>query len=63
MREGSKGLDNRHRDADGEISRKHGNAQLRSFSRIYGPEFAAGRRADMTLRALLEETGQPSLSQ
>ena len=63
MSQGSRGLDNRHRDANGEISRKHGNAQIRSLRRIYGPEFALGRRADMTLRSLLEETGQPSLRQ
>lgn len=63
MSQGSRGLDNRHRDANGEISRKHGNAQIRSLRRIYRPEFAPGRRADMTLRSLLEETGQPSLRQ
>jgi hypothetical protein len=63
MHQSSKGLDNRHRDANGQISRKHGNAQLRSLRRIYGAEFAADRRADMTLRTLLEETGQPSLGQ
>jgi hypothetical protein len=63
MGQGSKGLDNRHRDANGEISRKHGNAQIRSLRRIYGSDFAAGRRADMTLRSLLEETAQPSLRQ
>jgi hypothetical protein len=63
MRQGSRGLDNRHRDANGEISRKHGNAQIRSLRRIYGPDFAPGRRADMTLRSLLEQTAQPSLRQ
>jgi hypothetical protein len=30
MSQGSRGLDNRHRDANGEISRKHGSAQIRS---------------------------------
>lgn len=63
MSQGSEGLDNRHRDANGEISRNHGDAQIRSLRRIYGPDFAPGRRADMTLRSLLEETGQTSLSQ
>jgi hypothetical protein len=61
MSQGSRGLDNRHRDANGEISRKHGNAQIRSLRRIYGPEFAPGRRADMILRSLLEETGNRHL--
>jgi hypothetical protein len=63
MSQSSRGLDNRHRDANGEISRKRGNAQIRSLRRIYGPDFAPGRRADMTLRSLLEETAQPSLRQ
>jgi hypothetical protein len=63
MSQRSRGLDDRHRDANGEISRKHSSAYIRSLRRIYGPEFAPGRRADMTLRSLLEETGQPSLRQ
>lgn len=63
MSQRSRGLDDRHQDANGEISRKHSNAHIRSLRRIYGPEFAPGRRADMTLRSLLEETGQPSLRQ
>lgn len=63
MSQHSRGLENRHRDANGEISRKHGNAQIGSLRRIYGSGFAPGRRADMTLRTLLDETGQSSLSQ
>jgi hypothetical protein len=63
MKLGSRGLDNRHRDANGEISRKHSNTQIRSLRRTYGPDFAEGRRADMTLRSLLGQTGESSLSQ
>jgi hypothetical protein len=57
------GLDGRHRDTDGEISRKHGNAEIGGLRQIYGPDFAEGRRADMKLSTLLKESGAPSLSQ
>jgi hypothetical protein len=36
------GLHNRHRDRNGEISRKHGNTLVRTLRRIYGTQFAAG---------------------
>jgi hypothetical protein len=35
------GLD-RHRNKDGEISRKHGNALIGTLRKIYGSSFAAG---------------------
>ena len=38
------GLDQRHRDADGEISRKHGNTQVADFAPDLWNRFAAGRR-------------------
>jgi hypothetical protein len=38
----SKGLDNRHRNKDGEISSKHGNTLVRTLRKIYGQGFAAG---------------------
>ncbi len=57
------GLDNRHRDTNGEISRKHGNTQIGTLRRIYGDQFASGRRADMKLSTLLRETSAPSLNQ
>ena len=59
----SEPLDNRHRDTNGEISRKHGNTQIGTLRRIYGDQFASGRRADMKLSTLLRETGAPSLNQ
>jgi len=36
------GLDNRHRNHDGEISHKHGNTPIRALRKIYGQGFAAG---------------------
>jgi hypothetical protein len=36
------GLDNRHRNKDGEISHKHGNTLIRTLRKIYGQGFAAG---------------------
>ncbi len=57
------GLDERHRDVDGEISRKHGNTQVGTLRQIYGTDFAAGRRSDMKLSTLLDQSGAPSLRQ
>ena len=57
------GLDQRHRDANGEISRKHGNTQVRTLRDTYGPGFAAGRRSDMKLSTLLDQSGVTSLRQ
>ena len=36
------GLDNRHRNKDGEISHKHGNTLIRTLRKVYGQSFAAG---------------------
>lgn len=57
------GLDHRHRDVDGEISRKHGNTQIGTLRQTYGNDFAAGRRSDMKLSTLLNNSGAPSLTQ
>jgi len=57
------GLDNRHRDSNGEISRKHGNTEIGTLRHTYGEDFAAGRRSDMKLETLLKESGAASLSQ
>jgi hypothetical protein len=35
-------VENRHRDADGDISRLHGNTQVKTLRRIYGVAFAPG---------------------
>src|ERR1019366_4218537 len=36
------GLDNGHRNKDGEISGKHGNTLIRTLRKVYGQSFAAG---------------------
>jgi hypothetical protein len=56
------GLDGRYRDGDGEIRRKNGNTQIGTLRDTYGPDFAAGRRSDMKLENLLDQTGAKSLT-
>jgi hypothetical protein len=55
------GLDRRHRDKDGEIHHKMGNTLIRTIRKT-DPDFAPGRRGDMKLENLLEETGAKSLT-
>jgi hypothetical protein len=47
------GLNDRHRDKDGEISRKHGNTLVRTLRRIYGSNFASGFSDTDTLAHVL----------
>ena len=42
IRKDDMSIDDRHRDKDGEISRKHGNTLVSTLRRNYGPSFAAG---------------------
>jgi hypothetical protein len=56
------GLDGRHRDKDGEISRKHGNTLVSTLRKIYGADFALGFSAHEKLSFVLNATGTPSLS-
>jgi hypothetical protein len=56
------GLDNRHRDKDGEISRKHGNTQVRTLRKIYGAAFAPGFQETTRLSDVLKTLDEPSLS-
>jgi hypothetical protein len=35
-------IDTRHRDENGEISRKHGNTLIRTLRKTYGPGFVGG---------------------
>ena len=56
------GLHNRHRDKNGEISRKHGNTIVRTLRRIYGPHFAAGEPETEKLQDVLQKLDEPSLS-
>lgn len=57
------GLDNRHRDKDGEISHKHGNTLIQTLRKIYGPGFAAGYPATDKLSDVLLKLNETSLSQ
>jgi hypothetical protein len=42
------GLDQRHRDKNGEISRKHGNTLVRTLRMVHGPDFAEGFNSPLT---------------
>ena len=57
------GLDGRKRDANGQISHKHGNTLVKSLREEYGENFAKGHRGDMKLSTLLEKEGVESLHQ
>lgn len=56
------GLDNRCRDADGEIRHKRGDTLVGTLRQEYGPNFAPGVRSDMRLDTLLEQSGAESLT-
>lgn len=58
----AEGLDHRHRDKNGRIARKHGNAKIKTLRKIYGADFAQGHPDDETLARLLHELDEPSLS-
>jgi hypothetical protein len=57
------GLDDRHRDKNGEISRKHGNTLVRTLRKIYGSGFAPGFNDGDKLGTVLHRLDRPSLSQ
>jgi hypothetical protein len=57
------GLDDRHRDKDGQIQQKNGATRIGTLRETYGPDFAQGRRSDMKLDTLLAEEGATSLSE
>ena len=56
------GLDNRHRDKNGEIAKKHGNTLVSTLRQTYGAEFAPGRSGDEKLKDLLHDLDEPSLT-
>ena len=56
------GLHGRHRDANGQRSRKHGNATVETMRKTYGPSFAAGTRSDAKLSTVLKRAKATSLS-
>jgi len=57
------GLDNRHRDKNGEISKKHGNTLVSTLRKVYGPTFAAGQPSSAKLSDVMEQLNETSLSQ
>ncbi len=57
------GLDNRHRDFNGEIRHKRGNTLIATLRKTYGGDFAPGYRSDTKLSTLLERSGSRSLSE
>jgi hypothetical protein len=56
------GLDHRHRDKDGEISRKHGNTHVSTLRKHYGKDFAKGFKDTDTLHHVLATLDESSLS-
>jgi hypothetical protein len=57
------GLDDRHRDKDGEISKKHGNTLISTLRETtYGPSFARGESGAAKLGDVLHRLDEPSLA-
>jgi hypothetical protein len=56
------GLDSRHRDKDGEISKKHGNTLIMTLREKYGKDFAKGEPGMSRLKDVLARLDEPSLS-
>jgi hypothetical protein len=56
------GLDNRHRDKNGEIGRKHGNTLVSTLRQTYGADFAPGIPGHTKLSDVLHRLDEPSLS-
>ena len=56
------GLHGRHRDKNGEISRKHGNTLVSTLRRIYGASFAPGAQPGEKLSEVLADMDEPSLT-
>src|SRR4051812_2233437 len=57
------GLNNRHRNQNGEISAKHGNTFIRTLRKIYGQSFAPGYPETEKLREVALKLNETSLSQ
>jgi DNA replication initiation complex subunit (GINS family) len=62
-REAVLSIDDRHRDKNGEIGKKHGNALVGTLRKIYGPTFAAGQPDTAKLADVLVQLNETSLSQ
>lgn len=57
------GLDNRHRDKNGQIRRKNGNTKLATLREQYGTQIPADYSNGMHLDTLLERENATSLSE
>jgi hypothetical protein len=57
------GLHHRHRDKNGEISRKHGNTLIGTLRKVYGPIFAPAASDRDKLSDVLHKMDDHSLSQ
>lgn len=57
------GLHGRHRNRDGEISRKHGNTLIRTLRRAYGAGFAKAATDEERLENVLARLDEHSLSE
>jgi len=62
MSEPQKGLQHRHRDKNGEISRKHGNTLVSTLRTIYGASFAEKFQPHDKLSDVLTSLDEPSLT-
>ncbi|WP_158747158.1 hypothetical protein [Acidisphaera sp. L21] len=56
------GLNGRHRDLNGEVSRKHGNTLLSTLRQHYGHEFALGLPGETKLSEVLHKLDEFSLT-
>ncbi len=56
------GLDGRHRDKDGEISKKHGNSLISTLRKTYGQDFAPKLKDTDKLSDVLDKLDESSLT-
>ena len=56
-------LHGRHRDKNGEVSKKHGNTLIGTLRKTYGANFAPGCDDRETLSEVLHKLDEPSLRQ
>src|SRR5436305_14963527 len=56
------GLHGRHRDKNGELSKKHGNTLVRTLRKVYGEHFAEGCSPEERLSDVMQKMDEHSLS-
>ena len=56
-------IDARHRDKNGEISKKHGNTLVNTLRKLYGGTFATGKAQTARLSDVLAHLDKASLSE